>query len=60
MDFKDHYLYTFLPAESFLLTVLMNTDFYDIIVNDDIRAMLEKVCFNKDFYNLFCYGYKGV
>lgn len=47
MDFEDYYLHTFLPAESFFQTVLMNTAFKDIIVNDDKRAVIEKVFFNK-------------
>lgn len=48
MDFEDYYLHTFLPAESFFQTVLMNTSFNDIIVNDDKRAIIEKsVIFNK-------------
>ncbi|WP_228455570.1 beta-1,6-N-acetylglucosaminyltransferase [Chryseobacterium potabilaquae] len=49
-DFKDYYLHTFLPAESFFQTVLMNTNFNDIIVNDDKRAIIEKNIFNKDQY----------
>lgn len=47
MDFEDYYLHTFLPAESFFQTVLMNTSFNDIIVNDDKRAILEKQLFNR-------------
>ncbi|WP_374200539.1 beta-1,6-N-acetylglucosaminyltransferase [Chryseobacterium sp. GVT01B] len=50
MDFEDYYLHTFLPAESFFQTVLMNTSFNDIIVNDDKRAIFEKAFFNKDLY----------
>ncbi|KAA0129327.1 beta-1,6-N-acetylglucosaminyltransferase [Chryseobacterium sp. SN22] len=45
MDFEDYYLHTLLPAESFFQTVLMNTEFRDIIVNDDKRANIEKTCF---------------
>ncbi|WPO92560.1 beta-1,6-N-acetylglucosaminyltransferase [Chryseobacterium sp. HR92] len=45
MDFEDYYLHTFLPAESFFQTVLMNTSFSDIIINDDKRAVLEKSIF---------------
>lgn len=49
MDFEDYYLHTFLPAESFFQTVLMNTSFNDIIVNDDKRAVFEKSIFqNKE------------
>lgn len=50
MDFEDYYLHTLLPAESFFQTVLMNTAFNDIIVNDDKRAVIEKIFFNKDQY----------
>ena len=46
MDFEDYLL----PAESFFQTVLMNTAFKDIIVNDDKRAFIEKPFFNKDQY----------
>jgi hypothetical protein len=42
MDFEDYYLHTLLPAESFFQTVLLNTVFNDIIVNDDKRAVIEK------------------
>ncbi|KAB1231358.1 beta-1,6-N-acetylglucosaminyltransferase [Chryseobacterium viscerum] len=45
MDFEDYYFHTFLPAESFFQTVLMNTSFNDIIINDDKRAVLEKSIF---------------
>ncbi|MCQ9638031.1 beta-1,6-N-acetylglucosaminyltransferase [Chryseobacterium sp. WG14] len=45
MDFEEYYLYTFLPAESFFQTVLMNTSFSDIIVNDDKRAVIGKSIF---------------
>ncbi len=45
MDFEDYYLHTFLPAESFFQTVLMNTSFSDIIINDDKRAVVEKSIF---------------
>ncbi|PWN64239.1 beta-1,6-N-acetylglucosaminyltransferase [Chryseobacterium viscerum] len=45
MDFEDYYFHTFLPAESFFQTVLMNTSFNDIIINDDKRAVLEKSVF---------------
>ncbi|MGD1317851.1 beta-1,6-N-acetylglucosaminyltransferase [Chryseobacterium sp. 2R14A] len=48
MDFEDYYLHTLLPAESFFQTVLMNTSFSDIIVNDDKRAVIEKSFFSKD------------
>ncbi len=50
MDFEDYYLHTLLPAESFFQTVLLNTAFSDIIVNDDKRAVIEKTFFNKDQY----------
>ncbi|WP_426276695.1 beta-1,6-N-acetylglucosaminyltransferase [Chryseobacterium sp. S-02] len=50
MDFEDYYLHTLLPAESFFQTVLLNTVFNDIIVNDDKRAVIEKTFFNKDQY----------
>lgn len=50
MDFEDYYLHTLLPAESFFQTVLLNTVFNDIIVNDDKRAVIEKSFFNKDQY----------
>lgn len=50
MDFEDYYLHTLLPAESFFQTVLMNTDFNDIIVNDDKRAIIENPLFNKEKY----------
>lgn len=50
MDFEDYYLHTLLPAESFFQTVFMNTDFSDIIINDDKRAIIEKTFFNKDLY----------
>ncbi|WP_085950899.1 beta-1,6-N-acetylglucosaminyltransferase [Flavobacterium sp. B17] len=39
MLFEDFYLHTFLPGDSFFQTVLMNTDFREIIVNDDKRAV---------------------
>lgn len=45
MDFEDYYLNTLLPGDSFFQTVLMNTSFHDIIVNDDKRAVIEnKFC----------------
>lgn len=47
MNFEDYYLHTFLPAESFFQTVLMNTSFTDLIVNDDKRAVIEKTVFGK-------------
>ncbi|MFN1217616.1 beta-1,6-N-acetylglucosaminyltransferase [Chryseobacterium kwangjuense] len=50
MDFEDYYLHTLLPAESFFQTVLLNTAFSDIIVNDDKRAFIEKTFFSKDQY----------
>lgn len=50
MDFEDYYLHTLLPSESFFQTVLLNTDFNDIIVNDDKRAVIEKTFFNKEQY----------
>ncbi|QQY31507.1 Core-2/I-Branching enzyme [Chryseobacterium gleum] len=50
MDFEDYYLHTLLPAESFFQTVLLNTAFSDIIVNDDKRAVIEKTFFSKDQY----------
>ncbi|KPE49103.1 beta-1,6-N-acetylglucosaminyltransferase [Chryseobacterium indologenes] len=50
MDFEDYYLHTLLPAESFFQTVLMNTSFNDIIVNDDKRAVIEKTVFGKKQY----------
>ncbi len=52
MDFEDYYLHTLLPAESFFQTVLMNTVFKDIIVNDDKRASVEKNLFNKNQYQV--------
>ncbi|MFC3158388.1 hypothetical protein ACFOEQ_07540 [Chryseobacterium arachidis] len=51
MDFEDYYLHTLLPAESFFQTVLMNTVFKDIVVNDDKRASIEKIIFNKNSYH---------
>lgn len=39
MVFEDFYLHTFLPGDSFFQTVLMNTAFREIIVNDDKRAV---------------------
>jgi hypothetical protein len=42
MDFEDYYLNTLLPGDSFFQTVLMNTSFHDIIVNDDKRAVIGK------------------
>jgi hypothetical protein len=39
MLFEDFYLHTFLPGDSFFQTVLMNTVFSEIIVNDDKRAV---------------------
>lgn len=54
MDFEDYYLHTLLPAESFFQTVLMNTDFNDIIVNDDKRATFNPPLIGKDnYYNQF-------
>ncbi|WP_246008629.1 beta-1,6-N-acetylglucosaminyltransferase [Chryseobacterium lactis] len=50
IDFEDYYLHTLLPAESFFPTVLMNTAFNDIIVNDDKRAIIEKTFFYKEQY----------
>lgn len=50
MDFEDYYLHTLLPAESFFQTVLMNTDFNDIIVNDDKRATFNPPLIGKDNY----------
>ncbi|WP_307449237.1 MULTISPECIES: beta-1,6-N-acetylglucosaminyltransferase [Chryseobacterium] len=41
MDFEDYYLHTLLPAESFFQTVLMNTEFNEVIINDDKRAVME-------------------
>ncbi|MCU7619322.1 beta-1,6-N-acetylglucosaminyltransferase [Chryseobacterium sp. PBS4-4] len=40
MAFEDYYLHTYLPADSFFQTVLMNTSFHQIIVNDDKRAII--------------------
>ncbi|PXW16265.1 MULTISPECIES: beta-1,6-N-acetylglucosaminyltransferase [unclassified Chryseobacterium] len=54
MDFEDYYLHTFLPAESFFQTVLMNTSFSDIIINDDKRAVLETSLF-QNTQNTFNY-----
>lgn len=51
MDFEDYYLHTLLPAESFFQTVMMNTDFNDIIVNDDKRATLSPPLIGKDNYH---------
>lgn len=39
--FEDFYLHTYLPGDSFFQTVLMNTSFSDIIVNDDKRAVAD-------------------
>lgn len=50
MDFEDYYLHTLLPAESFFQTVLMNTNFNDIIVNDDKRATFNPPLIGKDNY----------
>ncbi|WP_343679465.1 beta-1,6-N-acetylglucosaminyltransferase [Chryseobacterium arthrosphaerae] len=50
LDFEDYYLHTLLPAESFFQTVLMNTSFNDIIVNDDKRAVIEKAVFGRKQY----------
>lgn len=50
MDFEDYYLHTLLPAESFFQTVLMNTDFNDIIVNDDKRAAFSPPLIGKNNY----------
>ncbi|MFC4687976.1 beta-1,6-N-acetylglucosaminyltransferase [Epilithonimonas pallida] len=47
MLFEEFYINTYLPGESFFQTVLMNTDFHDVIVNDDKRAVLEKSLLNK-------------
>ncbi|MGU3377647.1 beta-1,6-N-acetylglucosaminyltransferase [Chryseobacterium sp. M5A1_1a] len=53
-DFEDYYLHTLLPAESFFQTVLMNTDFNDIIVNDDKRATFKPPLIGKEnYYNQF-------
>lgn len=52
MDFEDYYLHTLLPAESFFQTVLMNTVFKDIVVNDDKRASIERIIFKKNSYHL--------
>lgn len=41
MKFEEFYINTFLPGDSFFQTVLMNTDFHDIIVNDDKRAVAD-------------------
>lgn len=41
MAFQDYYLHTLLPAESFFQTVLMNTPFHSVIVNDDKRAIID-------------------
>lgn len=41
MDFEDYYLHTLLPAESFFQTVFMNTEFNEIIINDDKRAVMQ-------------------
>lgn len=41
MEFEDYYLHTLLPAESFFQTVFMNTEFNEIIINDDKRAVME-------------------
>lgn len=50
MDFEEYYLHTLLPAESFFQTVLMNTEFTDILVNDDKRAHLNPPIIGKDTY----------
>ncbi|SDQ09733.1 Core-2/I-Branching enzyme [Chryseobacterium soldanellicola] len=52
-DFEKFYLNTFLPAESFFQTVLMNTSFSDIIINDDKRAIIEKPLIKKQNPKIF-------
>lgn len=41
MAFENYYLHTLFPAESFFQTVLMNTPFHSVIVNDDKRAIID-------------------
>lgn len=41
VKFKNFYLHTFLPGDSFFQTVLMNTTFHDIAVNDDKRMLIK-------------------
>lgn len=53
MEFEEYYLNTLLPGDSFFQTVLMNTSFHDIIVNDDKRAVLEKRYCTKEDPELF-------
>lgn len=50
MAFEDYYLHTLLPAESFFQTVLMNTEFTDILVNDDKRAHISPPIIGRDQY----------
>jgi hypothetical protein len=38
--FKDYYLNTLIPDESFFQTVLMNTSFRGTIIDDDKRAII--------------------
>ncbi len=39
IKFKKFYLNTFIPGNSFFQTVLMNTTFHNIIVNDNKRIL---------------------
>ncbi len=41
VKFKNFYLHTFLSGDSFFQTVLMNTTFHDIAVNDDKRMLIK-------------------
>ncbi|MDM1550508.1 beta-1,6-N-acetylglucosaminyltransferase [Empedobacter falsenii] len=38
--FEDYYLNTLIPDESFFQTVLMNTSFEGVLINDDKRAII--------------------
>lgn len=60
--FEDYYLNTLIPDESFFQTVLMNTSFTGILINDDKRAIIwipdgdiklrPKTFTNEDYYFL--------
>lgn len=63
--FEDYYLNTLIPDESFFQTVLMNTSFTGILINDDKRAIiwipdgdikLRPKTFTNDDYNFLKIG----
>lgn len=63
--FEDYYINTLIPDESFFQTVLMNTSFTGILINDDKRAIiwipdgdikLRPKTFTNDDYNFLKYG----